>query len=380
MMFGKGVRTAATVLTWVIADVFVMDIRCAAAAPSVMLIWNPNLESDIVGYKVYYGTNSRVYTEMVDVGLATSWITSTLASGATYYFAVTAYNTWALESDYSEEVSYTVPEIVPPPGVTGVLSSSANPALPGTEVIFTFTISAAGLSGIPTGPVIFRIDGSATTVPLVDAVAVLSTSTLSVGTHVVEVEYPGDLNFGGVTNRLRPDQLINTPPLAGADAIFRILPAGAKVQLATLLQNDVDADGHPLTLISVDSTGGSGATLTRRGSWIYYVPPEGFANSDTFTYAISDGHGQPTTGTVNVRIADAGPAPNVTVSETGESYRVRFDGTPGLTYRIEYAEGVEPINWQSLGIRTADQFGLFEIIDTPPPESPSRSYRSVVAN
>jgi fibronectin type 3 domain-containing protein len=56
------------------------------------------------GFKVYYGTSSRNYTHVVDVGKATTYKVTGL-SPATYYFAVTAYDRSGNESDYSNEVS-----------------------------------------------------------------------------------------------------------------------------------------------------------------------------------------------------------------------------------------------------------------------------------
>ena len=53
---------------------------------------------------------------------------SNLASGATYFFAVTAYDTNGLESDYSSEVSYTVP-LPTNTAPTIVLTSPANGAV-----------------------------------------------------------------------------------------------------------------------------------------------------------------------------------------------------------------------------------------------------------
>ena len=73
------------------------------------LAWDPSLDTNIAGCNVYYGVASRSYTNMVHVGKATNATISGLVEGATYYFAATAYSILGLESDFSNEASYTVP-------------------------------------------------------------------------------------------------------------------------------------------------------------------------------------------------------------------------------------------------------------------------------
>jgi hypothetical protein len=75
----------------------------------ITLVWDPNTEPDLEGYKCYYGLASRDYAYTVVVGNQTVCTVTDLEPGETYYFSVTAYNTVGLESDYSEEVVYTVP-------------------------------------------------------------------------------------------------------------------------------------------------------------------------------------------------------------------------------------------------------------------------------
>src|SRR5262249_41890426 len=75
-----------------------------AAAQSVTLAWDP--AANAAGYRLYSGTTSRVYTQQIDVGNATSALVSNLINGQTYFFAVTAYNTTGVESALSNEISY----------------------------------------------------------------------------------------------------------------------------------------------------------------------------------------------------------------------------------------------------------------------------------
>ena len=80
----------------------------AASAADVTIAWDANQESDLKGYVLYYGTSSGNYTSNIDVGNTTQYTVPDLQNGATYYFAVTAYNQADLESDYSVELPYTV--------------------------------------------------------------------------------------------------------------------------------------------------------------------------------------------------------------------------------------------------------------------------------
>jgi hypothetical protein len=72
------------------------------------LVWDANTESDLAGYNIYAGLSSRVYGSPVSVGLATNF-PLTYNDGKTRYFAVTAFDTAANESDYSPEVVWTAP-------------------------------------------------------------------------------------------------------------------------------------------------------------------------------------------------------------------------------------------------------------------------------
>ena len=75
------------------------------APADVTLSWDPNPETDLAGYKIYYGTSASVYGTVIKiVGLQTSYTLTGLAPG-TYFFAITAYNTADLESGFSNEVS-----------------------------------------------------------------------------------------------------------------------------------------------------------------------------------------------------------------------------------------------------------------------------------
>jgi hypothetical protein len=73
---------------------------------SATLAWNRSPDSNVIGYRVYYGPASGIYTNAIDVGNITTNTVPGLTGGVTCFFAVTAYNALGLESDFSNEISY----------------------------------------------------------------------------------------------------------------------------------------------------------------------------------------------------------------------------------------------------------------------------------
>lgn len=84
-----------------------------AFAIDIKLQWEPNPESDIAGYKVYYGVNGLSNPTHLNVSNQTFATTiSGLDPTLNYSFAIAAYNTSGLEAPYSNVV--TALESVPP--------------------------------------------------------------------------------------------------------------------------------------------------------------------------------------------------------------------------------------------------------------------------
>ena len=72
-----------------------------------MLIWTPNNDASVLGYRIYSGTSPGIYQQVTEAGLSTAYAFSNLKIGTTYYFSVTAYNS-AGESSFSGEVGKTI--------------------------------------------------------------------------------------------------------------------------------------------------------------------------------------------------------------------------------------------------------------------------------
>jgi len=87
----------------------------------VTLLWDPNPEAGITGYKVYVSGEPGLFPiadRIIDVGNVTETPLDGLVVGNSYAVIVTAYNAYDLESPPSEELVFTFSPRPPKP--TGV--------------------------------------------------------------------------------------------------------------------------------------------------------------------------------------------------------------------------------------------------------------------
>lgn len=91
---------------------FLRDLKVSGKA---FLSWNASTESDVSGYRIYYGTSKRTgdcpqggYAKKIDVGNKTSYKIENLKPNSIYYFSVTSYDSSGKESCFSEEIQKTI--------------------------------------------------------------------------------------------------------------------------------------------------------------------------------------------------------------------------------------------------------------------------------
>ena len=84
---------------------FVLTMNVNAHASEIVLAWNSSNESNVAGYRVYYGSSVSNLNYRINVNDATSCVISGLEGGETYYFVATAFSDSGNESAFSNMVS-----------------------------------------------------------------------------------------------------------------------------------------------------------------------------------------------------------------------------------------------------------------------------------
>lgn len=92
---------------------FLILIPSRSHAGDVSFAWDHSTSSNVVAYRMYIGTASRVYTFQKWTGHSTTLTVDRLPNG-TWYFAVIAIDLNGNLSDFSNEVSTTVSGNAPP--------------------------------------------------------------------------------------------------------------------------------------------------------------------------------------------------------------------------------------------------------------------------
>jgi uncharacterized repeat protein (TIGR01451 family) len=132
-------------LASVVLSVCLYSVSPAGAATEVVLAWDANIEPDLAGYRIRYGTSPGNYTlGLVQVSKATTTTTITgLNAATTYYFVAHAYDFADNESFPSNEVS-AVPTVVVGPVLTLSLSDSPDPVSAGGDITYTLDYGNTG--------------------------------------------------------------------------------------------------------------------------------------------------------------------------------------------------------------------------------------------
>ncbi len=118
----------------------------------------------------------------------------------------------------------------------------------------------------------------------------------------------GGTATGTVTVTVTP---VNDAPVAVGDSLTT--PLGVAGSTA-VLSNDSDVDGDGLTVTSLNPVAAHGTVSCSAAGVCTYTPAAGYSGPDSFSYAISDGHGGTASATVQVSVTPAAAAATANLS------------------------------------------------------------------
>jgi len=295
----------------------------SAWAVDATLSWYPPLTdtdgttlTNLAGYKIYYGTTSFTYTQIVNVGLtsnpaAPAYTLVNLSMGNTYYFAVTAYDNSGHESAFSSQVSKTFSTATTTTTTTSTTTTTIPNQPPSTGSLTPVNISTA--------PSVAQIFTAAFSNPngwqnISDASLFLSGVTNNEWVHYSPAT--NKFNITGTSGNCSPGQATT---ISGG---FLILNCGTSsaygsgtmltVTLNLTPQLTLSGSAYSLIISALNQSGGRNSKTA--GTWIINRPPS--ANSvspmnsitavgivKTFTAVYSDPDGWQDIAVANLNLA-----------------------------------------------------------------------------
>jgi hypothetical protein len=159
----------------------------SAQARPITLAWDPNPRPDVAGYVVFYGMQSHVYTDFVDVGNLLAYQFN--LPGPQYFFAVRAYTTYGAISPLSQELAESNGVTFTNPGDQGDsvgASVTLQMVVKGAPVSFAASNLPAGLSINPsTG----RINGTIGAAAAVSSPYLVTVTASAKNGHTSSVQF-----------------------------------------------------------------------------------------------------------------------------------------------------------------------------------------------
>ena len=322
------------------------------AVGNVTLAWNASQDASAVGYRIYYGPASGVYTNSAAVGNVTTATLTSLANGATYFFAATAYNSAGDESPFSNETSYNVP------GVTSNAAPTLDP-IADVTVNEDASVQSVSLSGISSGSVnesqvltVTATSGNPSVIPnpTVSYTSPNASGSLNFtpvananGTATITVTVNDGQTANNTTSRtfkvtvnpvndaptLNPLSNLNIAENAGQQTVnLSGISSGAANESQTLTVTVASSNPSVIPNPTVTYTSPS-ATGTLR-----FTPVAGANGSATITVTVNDGQAANNTvsQTFTVNVFEVNNAPtiaaigNVTINEDASAQTVNLTG------------------------------------------------------
>jgi hypothetical protein len=369
----------------------------AFAAGSVTLAWNQSSSTNVVGYNIYSGLACGVYNSTVFVaGLnSTNTTLSGLAEGTKYYFAATAMDALGVESQFSNETSYTVPTNSTPnqPPTLDPLNNVTINENSGWQIV--------NLSGITSGATNATQTLTVTAVssnpnlipnPLLDYTSPNSTGELGF------TPVPGGYGTATITVTVNNNDASNNVVTQSFTVTVNAVPALDPLNNLIVVENSgpqsVNLTGISSGLtnttqkVTVDATSSNMQLIPT--PTISYTSPNSYGTLSftpalngigTSTISVSVNNAQPTNNiltrsfTITVVTADTAKTVAATLEAAAPPsngpFTLTVNGVSGYSYVVQVSTNL--VSWDSVLTNTAP----FTFVDTNASQCNQRFYRSL---
>jgi YVTN family beta-propeller protein len=285
--------------------------------------------SGATGTVTFHDSTTSLGTGNISSGIAT--LTTNSLSVGTH--SITAQ--YSGDSNYGGAVSTSVAQVVNMAIPTVALASSPNPSIFGATVTLTATVTSGA-----TGMITFH-DGTTAlgTVTVASGVAVLTTNSLTVGTHPITAQYGGDSNYTGAVSTSVSQVVSLATPAVTLVSSLNPSTFGANVTFTATVTSGATGtvtfhDGT--TSLGTVTIGSGVATLTTTSlaGGTHSITAQ-YGGDSNYNTAVST----PVSQVVNQVSSSVALASSLNPSTFGASVTLTANVTPGATGTVTFHDG-----------------------------------------
>jgi hypothetical protein len=334
-------------------------VETNTSTSTVVSSLNPTYYGDAVTFTATlvgsYGTPTGTIV-FVDASTSTTLSTATLTAGTGTYTATAssgaistlAVGTHTIQAIYvgngtNAAVTSNVAQVVKTNATTLTVVSSAPSIYVGKSV--TFTVTAVGASGVPAGSISILVDGvtlaaGTLTVGTSASTATVTTSALSVGTHLITAHYGGDGTHAAADSAAIQQIVL---PTYTTTSTLVCAPLIAQIGTSISCTDSIAAaTGQPAgTITYYDGTTALGTATATAGSASFTLSSLAVgSHAITATYTENDPYLASTSNVQTVMIVSDFAltiTPTSTTLYTGEAATYTITVTPGTGFTLDVA-------------------------------------------
>ena len=264
------------------AQITITPTNVVKTASDITMAWDASPDSAVTGYNIYYGTNTGVYINKLNVGNVLTTTVRVTPRGVLYYYVATAFDVNGNESPFSNEISNAIPNLIP----QNTLTLTTNGSLVyGT----TNALSVVGGSGL--GTVTYSIiSGPGTLVGNTSIVVTSASGPITIVATKAEDDIFSSISVTSIVSVVKSSQTItfasiatqknNASVILSASSTSKLLITYAVVSGKATISNGVlNFQGVGTVVVSASQSGDANylaaTTVNNTIAVVSYLPTPG---------------------------------------------------------------------------------------------------------